>query len=364
MKLKDIQQTAFNLDLIERYYFKDIKRHLSDDIAGKIIEFLKDTQKQVCFFNKGELQCLEAILSNEYDYHQLKEKHNYLVELLKQKWIIYDTGSEFKVYEDIYDSVLAIMQKAKEEENYIYLQEICVGLCNAYGAIEKNNFLTLVSEIYGEIYEEELENVIHGSNFFSGNISELLVLYKGEERLFYCYRDLDAVDQFLKLYGDATTIPEHRLNYEQLSEYSIYGVCYSDQNLQDLLKKMHVYCYGFNEVEFIYQLLMTLNTRTVTTDMQLFVYNTYDHHQFKGEKFFDLLKDLHNVLVQMPSWKSKAFPLSDIRQMITQMENDILENIENQYHMLGEKSPLERIFSDDEEDEDDLDGNVNKKNIN
>ena len=139
----------------------------------------------------------------------------------------------------------------------------------------------------------------------------------------------------MEYYGDFVDIPENKLDYSTLKEYSTYKIAYSEPVLQDFIARLRLYCDDLNEVKLVHLILKTTNSLKETTLLKLYIYKIFNHSKSSGKLFFNLLDKLEQVLAELPSWKTKAYNLEQMRKIVFDMKEEMFSALQNQMDDVG-----------------------------
>lgn len=377
MKLLNLKDCYIDLEIMNKLYTMIMKNNHVEiidfsEFINEVIRFYNTNHYLINFFNSKELEILKQIILNEISYENIKMNDSYVIQLLKQKLVIYDTGNNFEIFDEIKDSIFSLINCMDDYQDEIRLQEICVGLCNAYGMVEKSNFFSYVKNIYGNITDIQIEEQIKNTDYFFNKINILTLTKNRREIVYYCYKDLGAIEDYLKLYGEFSDMPENPLSYEQVKEYSVYTINYLYPIFQEFLGLLKRYSDNLNEVELVNHVLITSNTLDETMDLKVFIYNSFNHCSKNAEVFFKILNQVDTVLIELPSWKSKAYTLQQMREMIEKMKEEMFQDIQEQMQSVNGLKRFGNLSSlmdlDEEFDEDDeydmFDDNVDRNKLN
>lgn len=341
MKLLELNENYYDKNIVENLCAKlklidevEVRDSVHEGIEEMVLLY-KTCPDLIYFFSNQELEILEAIYDKEKGYLQLKSEFPYLMQLLQMKYVIYDTGESYVIFDELLDVVESLISGIDDYRREKYIQELTVGLCNAYGVIEKQFFLQTIKRIVGDITFKEIEEILVRTHYFFNQLRVYKDHEEHEDLEFYCYPDLEMVHKFMEYYGDFVDIPENKLDYSTLKEYSTYKIAYSEPVLQDFIARLRLYCDDLNEVKLAHLILKTTNSLKETTLLKLYIYEIFNHSKSSGKLFFNLLDKLEQVLAELPSWKTKAYNLEQMRKIVFDMKEEMFSALQNQMDDVG-----------------------------
>lgn len=280
-----------------------------------------------------EISILKEIIDHKENI--LTENNQPILESLASKYIIdysYYTNELF-IYDEYKEDIVHLLEKAKtpEGQKILQVQEIAIGLCNAFGALEEEDFFETVCQYIGGIRKEEVQKIIYKTHNFGNRITTFEYPIDDEYRTIYSFPDEDLVYDFLESFSDVLSLPKYEFSYDELKEYSIYGLHYSNETLQILIEKFKS-SYRYLDVRQF--CLIIKHTHDLLLDNNIikkYIYEHYPHYNGDTEEFFELMDLVDELIPNLNTWAARGYPINEMTEMISGMQVDVIKRMENAY---------------------------------
>ncbi len=317
-----MELSTYNIDVnkVKKYYHHSCLDQLPCNI---IKEFFKKKDFNIHFFSLVEIKLLKAIIDKDLLDTQHNVKFKYVIQLLKEKYVVYEKNKKLYIFSELKEYIEKIVKKAYRNERELHLQSLCVGICNAYGILEKEKFLNMIVEYDDKVQVNKLLRLIKNSEYFFCKIAEISI---GNVD-YYCHGNNLLLDDYIYKYREFIDMPEKKLQYEQIKNYGFYSLDFDLEFFDDFIQNITQCCVEFNIVEFIEAMFECLNIDDNLMNVKVYIYNVFNHQSLDGKTLFLLLDEMENRIDEMPNWKTKGYPLKDLcnfmQEITDTMEKDL-----------------------------------------
>lgn len=320
-----------------------------------------------------EISLLKRIVENEEKI--LTDENKTLIIELSSKLLISFSyfADEIYIYDEFYDAIKRAVEKMDtvEGKKILELQQVCIGLCNAYGILTKEEFYDCIHRYLSSYTNEQIESVIKSSDYFKHRIAILEITYDNIPITLFTYHDVEEVADFLDAYIDVLTLPKYEFNYDEIMEYAVYELNYKNDSLQRLLKRMREINSYFYEDQFLNLIQNVTNLLLDKNMIKKYIYNHYPHYERNADKFFELMDLCDEMGETLNTWAARGYPVSRMTDVLSGLQIDTMKKLERAYHYKTGLSPeddfnsfLDFIESVTDEEVDEYLYNKEKKQLN
>lgn len=311
------------LETIIAYY--NINDHLFNSLSAQEIMLLKkiieEKEKALTNENKSLILELSSKLLINFSYY----------------------SNEIYIYDEFYDVIKRVVEKIETDEGkkILELQQVCIGVCNAYGILTKEEFYDCIHRYLSSFTDEQIETIIQTSDYFSHRIGILEITYDNVPVTLYTYHDVEEITDFIDVYIDVLSLPKYEFTYDEIMDYAAYELNYRNDSLQRLLRKMRDTVSYFNEEQFFDIIQIVTNLLLDKNMIKKFIYDHYPHYERNADKFFELMDLCDELEETLNTWAARGYPVSRMTDVLSGLQIDTMKKLERAYHYKTGLSPEE-----------------------
>ena len=280
-----------------------------------------------------EIALLKNITENKKGIWSDRNKPT--LESLSNKFIIdysFYTKDVF-IYDEFKSNIDSVLEKVgtKEGKQLLEVQEIAVGLCNAFGALEEDDFFDTICQYVNRMDEKQVRDIVESSHGFGYKIKKITYMIDGVKQPLYIYHDEEIVRTFLAQFKDVLALPKYDFSKEELKNYNIYEINYTNETLQELLKVFKSVNQFVRERDFCQVIKYTIDLLADHNIIKKFVYNLYPHGTGNADLFFYMMDMIDEISATLNTWAARGYPLNQMTEIIGGMQMDAMKRMEQVY---------------------------------
>ncbi len=298
-----------------------------------ILDYYNDEDRLLYTLSKNEIEILKKIIEKE---NVILEENKLILQSLSKKYII-DYSFYFNdvvIYNEFYDIVERMLEQASTSkgQKFINLQQVSIGICNAYGILTKEEFYNCIYRYIDDIDQEEIDAFIIESQYFNHCIALLEITYDNRPVVLYTYKDVELVADFLDMFINVLALPKYEFSYEEIITYANYGINYKNPSLQRLLQCMKAVDTYFFEDLFLEAVFTNVNLLLDKNNLKKIIYEIYPHYKGNVEQFFELLDLCDEVAETLNTWAARGYPANRMSDILGDLHLDVMKKLETAYH--------------------------------